>query len=221
MDVISAIKERRSTRAFRTAPVPEPILQEIVEIAIRAPSWGNIQPWGLAILSGNTMARLKEGMGQRFREEQPERADIPFLNVRKNDLSRQRSRNLSRALYEQTGLPWGDSDARRSFIYSQTLLFDAPHLMVIHVDRELGPWSILDTGLLMQNILLTASEYGLGTCCMAASVQYPDLLRELTGIPESRLIVCGIAIGYPDAEAPINHFRSPREPVDEFVTWHS
>lgn len=221
MDVISAIKERRSIRAFRPAPVPESILQEVVEIAIHAPSWGNIQPWGLAILSGNTLARLKEGMAQRFREEQPERADIPFLDVRKNESSRQRSRKFSRALYEQTGMPWGDSDVRRSFIYSMTLLFDAPHLMVIHVDRDLGPWSILDTGLLMQNILLTASEYGLGTCSMAISVQYPDLLRELTGIPESRLIVCGIAIGYPDAEAPINHFRSPREPVDEFVTWHS
>lgn len=220
MDVISAIKNRRSTRAFRPTPLPHSILKEAVEVALRAPSWGNIQPWGVAILGGETLECYREAMAQRYREEHSDRADIPFPDVRRHEVLWQRNRRFSQELYEQTGMPWGDPHTRHSFRYAMTRLFDAPHLIVVHVDKDFGPWAILDAGLLMQNIMLAALEYGLGTCCMAASVRYADLLREFTRIPPSRLIVCGIAIGYPDEEAAINRFHSSREPVAEFITWH-
>ena len=98
--------------------------------------------------------------------------------------------------------------------------YDAPAVLIIAVDKTLrDEWPLLDIGLVSQNILLAAQEYGLGTCVMRAIVDYPFLLRKMVGIPESKRIIVGIAIGYPDTSHPINSLKTKRENLQRMVTF--
>ncbi len=106
-------------------------------------------------------------------------------------------------------------------------LFEAPCAIYIYVDRsfywqgdKLNVWPMFDCGLIAENIMLLATRYGLGTIPQIQAVHYPDVLREVLGIPDSVLIVMGIAIGYPDWDAAINTVRSQREPLYNMATWY-
>ncbi len=97
---------------------------------------------------------------------------------------------------------------------------EAPAGLILYTERYLGEYAILDCGLFLENVLLAAMKYGIGTCTQMAPVLYPEILREKLKIPESKLILCSVAIGYPDDDAPVNRFRSEREPLDTFATWY-
>lgn len=99
-------------------------------------------------------------------------------------------------------------------------LFDAPNGIIVYSDRELSVWALVNVGIVIQSIALAALDYGLGTAMLAASVSYPDEVRRILKIPESKQLVIAIAIGYPDPEAKVNEFRSNREPLETMVTWH-
>ena len=78
----------------------------------------------------------------------------------------------------------------------------------------------MDVGLALENLMLAAWHYGVGTCVLAAAVMYPEVLRSLLSIPESKRIVVGVAVGYPDFSSPAMKFRSDREPLESLTTWH-
>ena len=104
--------------------------------------------------------------------------------------------------------------------------YGAPCVIYILIDRdfyfqeEINAWLVFDCGLVAQNIMLLATDYGLGTVAQAQAVNYPDVLRKALDIPDSKLFVLGIAIGYPDEKDPINHFRSEREPLESMAKWY-
>ncbi len=79
---------------------------------------------------------------------------------------------------------------------------------------------MFDCGLVAQNIMLLATHYGLGTIVQAQAVHYPNVLRQMLGIPASKLVLVGIAIGYPDWDNPINQVRSERETMETLVKWY-
>ena len=91
--------------------------------------------------------------------------------------------------------------------------------IVIVADKSTSGWFIFDIGLITQTIALAAQEYGLGTCLLGDAVSFPGEMRRIANIPESKRIVIGIAIGYPDWESPLNSLRTDREPVEKLVTW--
>ena len=133
---------------------------------------------------------------------------------------RERARGLGRGLFQILGIEREDREARTQWYLKMMRFFDAPNGIIIYVDRELGPWALVDVGIMLQTIMLAALSYGLGTCTEALVAQYPELLRDILDIPESKQIICGIAIGYPDTDDPITEFRSEREPIESLVTWH-
>ena len=92
--------------------------------------------------------------------------------------------------------------------------------LIVYLDRELSEWSLLDLGLFLQNIALVAVNYGLGTCILALIAGYHMVLRGILGIPDSKKIICGVAIGYPDWQHPANRCESPRETVANFSGWY-
>jgi len=98
--------------------------------------------------------------------------------------------------------------------------FHAPNGIIMYMDASLGQWSLVDVGLALENLMLAAWHYGVGTCALAAAVWYPDVLRSLLNIPPSKRIVVGLALGYPDFSSPAMKFRSDREPLETLVTWH-
>lgn len=218
MDLIEAIHERRSIRAFRPDPVPRDVLHEILEASLRAPSWGNTQPWKLTVIGGEKLRRLSLEFCAQAEAGEPPRTDLDFPGNWPEALSRRYKENGKR-LFAALGIGREDKEKRTALRMEMFRFFGAPQAIYIHVDAGLGPYPVFDAGLLAQNITLLAVAKGLGTCFLAVSVHFADVVRRHTGIPATDRIVIGMAIGYPEEEAPANQFRSAREPLESFARW--
>jgi nitroreductase len=223
MDIVEVIQKRKSIRAFKPAPVPREVLSKIAELALHAPSWANTQPWELAVVSGARLEAIKEAFSTQHGVTAF--ADFPgpeeFPEVYKN-----RFQNLAAKMSEAATKGRGDSKAGEWYLQGPRL-YGAPAAIYILVDRSfceqpggLNVWPVFDCGLLAQNIMLLATDFGLGTIVQAQAVHYPNVLRQMLGIADSKLVLVGIAIGYPDWENPINQFRSDREAADSMVKWY-
>lgn len=217
MDLIEAVKSRKSIRGYKPDPVPKEILRELMEVALHAPSFANTQPWEFVLVGGKVLDQVRQALVEKALSGVERHHDIPWPTF--PDLYRNRVRELGLSLYSALGISREDKEKRQQWELQGLRFFNAPNAIILYIDRNLNAWSILDVGIIMQTIMLAAQHYGLGTCPQAAIAAYPEVLRELLGIPESKLIVAGIAIGYPDWEHPANKFRSKREPVESFVTW--
>lgn len=218
MDVQKTVEMRKSIRAFQRNPVPQEILEEILHAALRAPSWGNTQPWKLTVVGGETLQAMIQDFLQKASAGEAPRSDLEIPQNWPDALSRRYKAN-GKKLFEVLAIGREDREKRKAHMMNMFRFFGAPQAIYIHIDKNLGPYSIFDAGLLAENIALLAAEKDLGTCFLAVSVWYADVVRRHTGIPESDRIIIGIAIGYPDLDAPVNDFRSDREPLEAFVRW--
>ncbi len=218
MDVIEAIHSRRSVRAFKPDPVPREVLQAIMEAALWAPSWENTQPWEFAVLGGDVMKNVKEALAAMGQAGEKPRLDLPWPKFTGPYMDR--IKLDGRRLVRELGLPKGDRDAMRRWRMSMRKFFDAPNGVVVYVDASLSQWSLVDIGIAVENLLLAAWHYGVGTCALGAAVAYPDVLRSLLNLPESKRMILGVAMGYPDLSNPAATFQSSREPMENLVTWH-
>jgi nitroreductase len=122
-------------------------------------------------------------------------------------------------LYGALGIEHGDKEARIVQWLKNYHGFGAPIELLFFVDAMLEKGSWLDMGMFIQNVMLAARGYGLETCPQAAMSEYPDIVREILKLPDSLSLVCGVAIGYPDREHPVNNYRTERDPVDVFTNW--
>jgi nitroreductase len=225
MDVIEAIKTRRSIRAFKPDPVSKKVLQELLDVGHWAPSGGNVQPWHFEILTGEPLdkakARLEEkGKTWDGREYVNANPDLPRTGpYPKLLMPRWQS---FKALVDAIRYPLGinDLEAKQLEYRKKTLcFFDAPSAIIVCSDDR-GSSAIVSIGAVTQTICLAALTYGLGTCIMGIPVLWPEIFREVLNIPKDRAIVTSVAIGYPDLDAPLNTFPRPREPLDNLVEWH-
>lgn len=224
MDIIEAVNQRKSIRAFKSNPVPQDVLREIVGMALRAPSWSNTQPWGFAIVGGKKLEEIKEALEKNL-EERPN-PDLPYPREYPESYT-SRSRALGIKIFETKGIGREDKEKRRWWQLQGLRLFGAPSVIYIYIDHsiyvqgdKLNVWPMLDCGLVAENIMLLAVNYGLGTIPQARTISYPDVLREILGIPESKVMVLGIAIGYPDWDDTVNQFRSERESLENVASWY-
>ncbi|MBI4288536.1 MAG: nitroreductase [Chloroflexi bacterium] len=219
MEVIDAIWRRSSTRAFRPDPVPKETVHQIFQIALRAPSWTNVQPWEFAIVSGEPLAKLKRALEERgAHQDPPAKPDIEWPTF--SGPYDRRRKELGYKIYETKGIPREAQDKKLEWYLKGLRFFDAPVAVILYVDRSLNEWSILDTGHLSMLILLTAQEFGLGACPQAAPTRYPEVIRKVLGVPESKMILTSIALGYAIPDDPINNLRSARDPVESFGRWY-
>jgi len=223
MELVETILSRKSIRAFKPEPVPRKVLEEILESAIRAPSWGNTQPWEFFIVNGGKLQELKEGF-TNLALEAP-RPDVPFVTEFPEPYATRR-RNIGRKVLDLQGIDRKDKERRRRWHVQMTRFFDAPHAILISIDRSFyhmddfpNVWGVFGCGLVAMNIALLATDHGLGTCLEVAPVAYPDVIRQVLEIPDSKLMVIAIAIGYPDWDAPVNQFRSQREALENIAKW--
>ena len=224
MDIAEAIRSRKSIRAYRPDPVPRAVLTEILEVAVRAPSWGNTQPWQFAVAGGEKLEQITQAFIERA--EGAGMTDIP-LPPGFPEPYNTRYRALGRKVLELKGISREDKERRKWWVLQGLGLFGAPCAIYICIDRcfytqgdRLNVWPLFDCGLVAENIMLLAASRGLGTIAEIQAVMYPDVLRQVLSIPDSRLIVIGIAVGYPDRDDPISKLHSEREPLDCISTWH-
>jgi nitroreductase len=224
MDIVEAITNRKSIRGYRPDPVPREVIKEILESAVRAPSWGNTQPWQFAVATGEKLEQIRRAFVDRAVE--PGITDIP-LPPGFPEPYNTRYRALGRRVLELKGISREDKEKRKWWVLQGLTLFGAPCAIYICIDRcfysqgdSLNVWPLFDCGLVAENIMLLAAGRGLGTIAQIQAVIYPDVLRQVLGIPDSRLMVLGIAVGYPDWDDPANRLHSEREPLDCISTWH-
>lgn len=226
MDIVEAVHQRKSIRAFKPDPVPRQVLREILELALRAPSWGNTQPWEFAIATGKKLEEIRQAFVERAGTGAQDNPDIPRPRGFPQPYDT-RYRAVGRKVLELKGISREDKEKRTWWLLQGLRLFEAPCAIYILIDRSFyqqgdawNIWPVFDCGLVAENIMLLATKYGLGTIAQIQAVVYPDVLRKVLGIPDSQVIVLGIAIGYPNWNDPVNHLKSDREPLESVTAWH-
>lgn len=211
MDVTEAVARRVSIRAFKPDTPPAAVVREILELAARAPSGGNLQPWRVWALAGDALAGLKARVAANPFGETPE-YDVYPPNLW--DPFRTRRFQNGEDLYASIGIPREDKPARLRQLAKNGELFGAPVGLFFCLDRKLGPPQWADLGMYMQTVMLLAVEHGLDTCAQEYWARYPRTLAEVLGLPEDHMVFSGMALGWRDETAPINTLRSAREPFE-------
>lgn len=219
--VADALETRSSIRAYLDEPVPLETVTRILELASRAPSGTNMQPWQVIVLTGEALKTfgtrlealaLAGEQGTPTYRYYPKEFREPYLG---------RRRKVGWDLYGALGIQRGETEKMAKQHAKNMTFFDAPVGMIFTIDAylEIGSW--LDYGMFLQNIMTAARGFGLHTCPQAAFATFHADIREMLAIPEERQVVCGMALGKADMSAPENLFRTERAPVTEFTRFVS
>ena len=215
-----ALRARRSVRAFRPDLVPYELVAELLTTAARSPSGTNIQPWKVHVVAGEMRRRLEaEVLAHRETRPSDHGPEFPRAAKRKEPYVT-RMRNLGKAMYTLLGVPKGDEAASWRQWSRNYMFFDAPVGLIFTIDKDLDRMSYLDVGLFIQSFMLAAKAKGLDTCAQGAWNNYWSATRRVLGVPEDDYIICGLALGYADEDAPVNRLVSEREPLEAFATFH-
>ena len=224
MDLIEAIKTRKTYRGYKPDPIPENVLREIMELAVRAPSWANTQPWEFAVVSGKKLDEIKQGFLQKAQEDEPN-PDLAFPRVFTDPY---RSRLPAMRRGPDADKIRDDKELRKQRQIQSARMYGCPSVIYIYTERAfytqegkgLNAYPVFDAGLAAENIMLAAVNFGLGTTPAAQAVPYPDVIRKVLGLPESKLIVLGIFIGYPDTTNAQYSVYSSREAFGDLVRFY-
>ncbi len=219
MNVLDAIEGRISTRAYLDRPVADDTIYKILEVARWSPSGVNTQPWKVAVVRGEALARLSEALLGRAAVGEKPAPDYVYYPREWVTPYKERRFQCGMDLYKALGIGRDDKDKRVEAALNNYRFFGAPVSLFFFMDRALGQGSWLDMGMFIQSVMLAAREFGLGSCPQASTADYPDLVREVTGISDDQLLLCGLALGYPDEEHPVNRYRTRREDVESFSVW--
>ena len=220
MNVVEVIKQRTSTRAFLDKPVARETIEDLLNVVRWAPSSANTQPCHVAIL----MSELKERLGEEIiaaRESgQSERPDFPYYPNEWVDPYKSRRRACGLALYRSLNIGKNDNEKRKQVWYNNYRFFGAPVGLLFLLDKQMGQSALVDIGIFMQTLMLAAPAFGLATCPQASLAEFPDIAREVLGLSDELVLVSGMSLGYPDASAAVNQYRTARAELDEFVKWY-
>ncbi len=216
MNVTEAVAVRISVRAFRPDPVSGALVREILELAHRAPSGGNLHPWRVHALAGAPLEALKaKGMATLAAGLEASEYDVypPELW----DPFRTRRFVCGEDLYASVDIPREDKAARLRQMARNVEFFGAPVGLFFSLDRRLGAPQWSDVGMYMQTVMLLAVERGLDTCAQEFWARLPKTVGDFLGLPDDHILFSGMALGYRDPDAPINSWRSRRDPFEAFA----
>lgn len=220
--VDAAITSRRSIRAFLPDPVAREDIERILDVAARAPSGTNTQPWKVTVLTGAAKDRLAAAIlavhndpaAARGHTEEyayyPTEWVAPYID---------RRRKVGWDLYALLGLTRDNKAGMAAQHGRNYRFFDAPVGLIFTIDRVMQQGSWLDYGMFLQNIMVAARGRGLDTCPQAAFTQYHRIIAEQLALPADQMVVCGMALGYADPHAIENTLETAREPVSGFARY--
>jgi len=215
--VEAAIQSRRSVRAYLPTPVDESTVRRVLELAARAPSGTNTQPWKVHALAGEAKSRLCDAV-LALRDAQPQGSpEYSYYPSEWREPYLGRRRKIGWDLYGLLGIEKGDKERMWEHFNRNFRFFDAPVGLIFTIDRDLEVGSWLDYGMFIQNVMIAARGLGLDTCPQAAWMQYPKTIADVLELPEEEMTVCGMALGYADRSQPEDALITEREPVEGFA----
>ena len=220
--VDAAITSRRSVRAFLGTPVPLDVVRDILRVASRAPSGTNTQPWRVTVLTGNARAELSRRILAAY-DDPEERArhqeEYAYYPTKWVSPYLERRRKVGWDLYGLLGIARGDHERMHRQHGRNYHFFDAPVGLIFTIERVLQQGSWLDYGMFLQSIMVAARARGLDTCPQAAFTPFHRIVRRHLAIPDTQILVCGMALGHLDPAEPANALVTEREPVSGFATF--
>ncbi len=219
MTIEDAIRGRKSTRAFLKKPVPRELIARILETAGRAPSGSNIQPWKVWVLDGEAKEQLVRDLLERYDTSGEGKREYNYYPVNWREPYLARRRACGWGLYSTMGITREDKKGMHAQRRQNYEFFGAPVGLMFSIDRDMEIGSWLDCGMFLQSIMVAARQFGLETCPQAAFCSFHEVIQKRIGIPQSEMLVCGMALGYPDTSAKVNTFTTEREPLETYVRW--
>lgn len=216
---LDVLRARHCKRAFLDRPVPREVLEEVLSAAANAPSTRNAQPWRVAVLTGAAREELARKLCDAFDRGVPARHDYSNRPPSEGSAEEERARAAGAGVFRAKGIERADDAARRAHLRDNQRFYGAPVEMIFHLAADAQPGTFLEMGFFVQNVLLGLVARGLGGCPQYSVTAYSNVIREHLGFGADRLIVCGLAVGYPDPEAPVNTFAPERAPLADYVQW--
>lgn len=216
MDILKAIRDRHSTRAFLNTQVNQETIQSILETAKYAPSGANTQPWNVVSVTGEWIQKIGNAIVEAKEALIPENPDYYYYPRHWRDPYKKRRKDCGLALYSAINVAYEDKAKRKEAWYRNYYFFNAPVGLLFFIDQDLEKGSWMDMGMFIQNVMLAAKAFGLDTCPQASLAEYPDIVRKILGVPSEKLLLAGMALGYKDEKQPINQYHTEREPVRSF-----
>lgn len=217
MNVNEALTQRKSVRAFLDKSVHQEKIVKILQAARHAPSGTNAQPWQVAVVTGGKKDQLTSAMETAFRKDGIGAMDYIYYPLEWHEPYKKRRVSCGAQLYSALNIERRDKARRLEQWVANYRAFEAPVILFFFLDPFMEKGSFLDYGMFLQSVMLAALEEGLATCPQAALGQYPALVKEALGYNPETILICGMALGYEDKEAPVNNYRTPREDVDLFT----
>lgn len=215
-----AIAGRRSVRGFLPTPVPAETVKALLTLAARSPSGSNVQPWKVYVCAGTARdAVVATVLDAARRGGDEHRSAYPYYPEPWREPYLGRRRATGWGLYGHLGIGKGDREAAARQAARNYEFFGAPVGLFFTLDADMQPGAYLDLGMLMQTIMIAARGFGLETCPQQAWARYHKLIKPILDIPETEVLVAGMALGHIDPDAPANGFWTDREPVEGFASF--
>ena len=222
--VEEAITTRRSIRAFLPTPVPRATIERILQIAARAPSGTNTQPWKTYVLTGEPLKAMSDRLVAAY-DDPEERAlhieEYAYYPTEWRSPFVDRRRKVGWDLYTLLGIAKTDKERMHAQHRRNYRFFDAPVGLMFTIDRTMRQGSWLDFGMFLQSVMVAARGHGLDTCPQAAFTQFHRIIMGELGAPDNEQLVCGMSLGVADPKAIENSLVTEREPVSSFATFLS
>ena len=218
MDVLDAIRGRKSIRAFKPDPIPRETLNAVLDVSQRAPSGTNTQPWHTWVCTGAVKDAIsKDVLDMAASGGRKGYHDYDYYPAKWKDHHNARRRGVGWGLYGLLGIQKGDKEGSARQGARNFIFFDAPVGIFITVESYLTKGSWADAGMYAQTIMLAAKGYGLDTCPQAAWIPFQEPIRKHLGIPDDHEMITGMSLGYANPDAIENTLVSDREPMEDVV----
>lgn len=214
------LSQRHSVRAFTKDPVAKSDLEKICQAARKAPSGANLQPGKFHVLTGDALDGLVSALHDALERNEPPVSEYSYFPIPMPAELKARQRAAGYALYQALGIAKRDVAGRRAQFARNYAFFDAPVGVIATIDRRMGKGCFMDLGMSLMTFLLAAEDLGYGATGIGALANYGNIVHDHLNLPEDELVVCGIAVGKKDEAAPVNQFRTERDALEVFTSFH-
>jgi len=216
VNALDLFTQRRSVRAYLPTPVSEDLLGQIMTTARLAPSGANLQPGVFVAVRGAVRQQLSDDLAQAWREGRQETEDYDYFPKPMPMTLRRRQVAAAQALYGALGVARDERAGRDAQFERNFRFFDAPVALIVAMPHDFGAGGYMDLGMTLYGLMLAAQAKGLSTCAIGAMASYPSLIRQHVGLDADTKVVCGMALGYADPDAPVNQTQTTRCALDDY-----